>query len=1289
MSAEEQLRNIETLCEKLYTSANKAERDEADASLAGLFAVSGESTASTSSAASAQGIASSAAAADVRAIPKHEFVLANSQSSFAIHFCTNALLRVVNDRWSSLNQEQRLQLRNFAFNCFALKGPQLQRYAVNTLIKLVCLITKLAWTDDNKFHDVVSGTTKFLSHQEFSYRDLGFRLLHALVIEMQGIKIVGLQRKGRASSMAFRDEALHTIFQASQRSLQELAPNADEFEEGSKEEGLLELALETALACLSYDFDSVGRDESSGEDHVVRLPRGWSESRDENTVGLFFELFQARPGTRSASFALECAGRIASVRRQVFTRKERSDLIVRLQRETLNIMTTSQGLDDEHNFLSFCRLLGTMKGQNFRLDEIVTRDTYEAWIRGLAGFTKKALEQFDEVGDVPLSYILGLWGALVRPLNSSSSYAVRAAGIPSHISRPTHSMRSTRMMSLCELFVPDILLVFIQSRMRLAEAVATSMVSGSGDVEDPLANMEPPAQLASIPMLASLKYPEAAAAITQCLDEETKRLIMAQSQGPGAAMPQQQVLALAVQEAKLSWLVQIAAGVIGAYTANKSKRSAMEERMNANLAGQVFRLMILICANLVPRESAAAVASDSQCGGSLWNFYVTPFRESLEMAFLQFVDQFRQSHVSPSGSKLRGASSSGRDGDPTRSLSKKNNSILTYFNPLLGNFDSVQDSSDDDDEDGGGGNDGSGKGDNAMNGADGDAQSEVTTHSVLCSMLHLHGQTAILDLIMGKIVYNLGAWANTSGGGTATAISTRVVRATLAILNEMACSVRIMQRSRTQLMYSSGKVLLQSAYLNRLFSNADISSIPFFVHHENGSQRTLFFSSLTRLLFIKLRESAADRHFELFFQFLAPLQSTAEKLGERIVAAAGQGQTGQVLSDDMKLAIAGWCRDMTGISSSILSRDHFSLLFEWMVPSKMPMLCAALKCWWNVPFVTTPVLKLIADLVHNRSHRIVFSPSSAGAYLLCRSACECVTTYMAALSQTVANADSSTIYQSHFKGMGLCMRILSRLLQGSYVNFGIMELYGDNSLIVARNAVLQLALSRPAEELLSYTKTTSAFFDFAEALAENDVHAIVSMPTPALQRFMQLVELTVRRSIHEAASAASIIESIASSCFECEKFARENGSEASAAETVAGNISAGAFAAQAARRKKMGGALESFAKLLGRQQFSGGASQGTDPTLFQRLLSGIFRLVVFENCQRQASMSRPLLPLILLEPQFYSNFIEQLLQSAAGTQQGMLREALQGLMAGVASDLNSQSKERFMQNLYKMSKAMK
>ena len=121
--------------------------------------------------------------------------------------------------------------------------------------------------------------------------------------------------------------------------------------------------------------------------------------------------------------------------------------------------------------------------------------------------------------------------------------------------------------------------------------------------------------------------------------------------------------------------------VSSVHTRQIRARGVLEERMNANLAGQVFRLMILICANL-SRESAAAVASDSQCGGSLWNFTSRHSGNLSEMAFLQFVDQFRQSM-----SALQDQSwdiDSGRDGDPTRSLVEKNNSILTYFNPRLG-----------------------------------------------------------------------------------------------------------------------------------------------------------------------------------------------------------------------------------------------------------------------------------------------------------------------------------------------------------------------------------------------------------------------------------------------------------------------------------------------------------------------------------------------------------------------------------------------------------------------------
>ena len=134
----------------------------------------------------------------------------------------------------------------------------------------------------------------------------------------------------------------------------------------------------------------------------------------------------------------------------------------------------------------------------------------------------------------------------------------------------------------------------------------------------------------------------------------------------------------------------------------------------------------------------------------------------------------------------------------------------------------------------------------------------------------------------------------------------------------------------------------------------------------------------------------------------------------------------------------------------------------------------------------------------------------------------------------------------------------------------------------------------------------------------------------------------------------------------------------SAVESAAGTISAGAAAAQNARRKKMSSAMNSFGQHIGQ-----------DPMLLQRLLSKIFRMVVFENCQRQSSMSRPLLPLILLESAFYSNFVDQLISSAAGTQQQVLRDSMSKLMEGITGDLGGPNKERFTQNLYKVIKQLK
>jgi len=42
------------------------------------------------------------------------------------------------------------------------------------------------------------------------------------------------------------------------------------------------------------------------------------------------------------------------------------------------------------------------------------------------------------------------------------------------------------------------------------------------------------------------------------------------------------------------------------------------------------------------------------------------------------------------------------------------------------------------------------------------------------------------------------------------------------------------------------------------------------------------------------------------------------------------------------------------------------MLFDWLYPAYTPVLHRAIEIWYNEPSVTTPVLKLMAELAQNR-----------------------------------------------------------------------------------------------------------------------------------------------------------------------------------------------------------------------------------------------------------------------------------------------------------------------------------
>ncbi|GFW59359.1 exportin-7 [Trichonephila clavipes] len=127
--------------------------------------------------------------------------------------------------------------------------------------------------------------------------------------------------------------------------------------------------------------------------------------------------------------------------------------------------------------------------------------------------------------------------------------------------------------------------------------------------------------------------------------------------------------------------------------------------------------------------------------------------------------------------------------------------------------------------------------------------------------------------------------------------------------------------------------------------------------------------------------------------------------------------------------------------------------------------------WYHDPAVTTPVLKLFAELVVNRSQRLQFDVSSPNGVLLFREASKVVVNY----------------------GISICFSMLKSALCGGYVNFGVFRWYGDVALDDALNTFVKMLLSIPQSDMLHYPKLSQTYYVLLECLAQDHMNFISSL----------------------------------------------------------------------------------------------------------------------------------------------------------------------------------------------------
>ena len=100
----------------------------------------------------------------------------------------------------------------------------------------------------------------------------------------------------------------------------------------------------------------------------------------------------------------------------------------------------------------------------------------------------------------------------------------------------------------------------------------------------------------------------------------------------------------------------------------------------------------------------------------------------------------------------------------------------------------------------------------------------------------------------------------------------------------------------------------------------------------------------------------------------------------------------------------------------------------------------AMAHFWDTPELTTPLLKLYGELVYNKAQRLTFDSSSPNGILLFRDASALLVAYGSRIQQKEVPPGHDP-YTQKYKGVSLCMLLLTRALSGNYVNFGVFALY--------------------------------------------------------------------------------------------------------------------------------------------------------------------------------------------------------------------------------------------------------
>lgn len=500
----------------------------------------------------------------------------------------------------------------------------------------------------------------------------------------------------------------------------------------------------------------------------------------------------------------------------------------------------------------------------------------------------------------------------------------------------------------------------------------------------------------------------------------------------------------------------------------------------------------------------------------------------------------------------------------------------------------------------------------------------------LVERLGMSNNLVVLDVIASKIACNLRSYGVIDG--------MEIIAKSLTLLHDLACG------------YSSSRLLCKLTTIREMIANHDEDSFPFMKGSDArmGRHRTTFYQTLLRILFASNFDPESE-----FINFMEPLDRKLKLL-------AGIPSKEGFLSDaSVKAAVTGVLRDLRGVASTVLNRRTYMLFFDWLYGNHTPVLLKICEAFSEagVTEVTNVLLKFYAEFVFNKSQRIVFDSSSPNGILLFREASKIIVTYgrctlinLERLGGPATLAQNSALdaYRILYKGVWVCMSMLSRALTGNYVNFGVFALYNDPALKDSLDVVFQLMMAVPVDQILAYPKVAKAHFGLMDVLSLNHTKEIVALEHVKFRHIME--------SLREGLQSFEVWMSSQCAC-------------------SIDQLSAFRF------KQKLKGGDIAAAQIEAHVRES--------PDLFSSCLSIIFNTILYADCTNQWSLSRTLLSLIFTNAETFVAIEKRTVEAQPPERRMPVSMAFRSLMEDIRPSLDGRNRDLFTSHVTQFRNSLK